>query len=512
MPGQNALIRLGFSRAEHVPGPMPWFPKWASEEIRMERPNEPDPNIDASGNETQGENLMAEGAFTISGAPDSESYVPMRVQQHGYYEQSSPAGGVHLYELRDFDEIADTPVPHYIDSLTMAAWRDIVNAQGEYSAFEAKVSTFKLTADANQYVMFEHSGLYLRDTYMRLPSEIAVDAAYTGGWVVRGHRRAGDETGPDIVYKVSTAGALGVAKIQFGSGHDLATLTSVGTTATATTTVPHGLTTGALISVTGATPAEYNVVATAITVTGTTTFTYTIVSAGGVAATGTLFGVVYGATEYLIVDDWMDVYIAAGTTKGTRAEPVQIRPTMETGDVFTLADAWRVIPQATKPVSVQSARGKLKATELELQFTIGGGAAIRKTIQSFSFEMGTPREATPGVGSKYHQDIGQPDNAKRYWEVTFDRELKDLDFERARLSGARVSAYAKFYGSQIGSTAYEDFAEYTIAAATVTNSGGSVTSPGKTPEQVVLRAYPASAGASLCVEKYQNTVASIDPT
>lgn len=511
MPGQNALVRYGFSREEHVPGPMPHFPKWASEEFVMDRPPTADPNIDPSGNETEGENLEAAGTFTLSGAPDSESYVPMRSHQHGFYEQSSPAGGVHLYELRDFDVLNDDPVAHYMGSLTFGIWRDVIQSPAEYIAQEAKVATFRLTAAANDYVRFEHSGLYLRDTYMKLPEELAVNAAYTGGWVERGHRVRGDETGPDIAYKVSTAGAIGVAKLKFGTAHDIVSLTSVGTTATATTDRAHGLATGNTVTVTGATPAEYNVTA-AITVTGATTFTYVIVSAGGVAATGTIIAVRFGATEYLIVDDWMDVYKADGTFKGTRGEPVQIRPTPETGDLFTLDDTWRIGPRGAKPIGTVSARGKLKATEMELEFTIGGGVAFRKVIQNFTMEHGTPWEVGPGLGSKYHQSIDKPENARNYWEVTFDRELKDLDFELARVSGARVSAYAKFYGSAIGSTGLEDYAEYFIEAASVTNAGGTVTSPGKTPESVTLRAFPASAGASLCVERYQNTVASIDPT
>jgi hypothetical protein len=150
MPGQNAQIRYGFSRAEGVPGPMPWFPKWATEVFRMERPNEPDPNIDASGNEGEGENLMAEGTFTVTGAPDSESYLPMRAHQHDFYEQTLPAAGVHLYELRDFDEMADTPIAHYMKSLSFGIWRDIVDAPSEYIAQEAKVDTFTLTAEANK--------------------------------------------------------------------------------------------------------------------------------------------------------------------------------------------------------------------------------------------------------------------------------------------------------------------------------------------------------------------------
>lgn len=67
-------------------------------------------------------------------------------------------------------------------------------------------------------------------------------------------------------------------------------ITNVGTTATVTTTAPHGLVTGRLVTVTGATPAAYNVASVAITVTGASTFTYTMLSNPGGNATvvGTL--------------------------------------------------------------------------------------------------------------------------------------------------------------------------------------------------------------------------------
>lgn len=65
----------------------------------------------------------------------------------------------------------------------------------------------------------------------------------------------------------------------------LASLTSVTTTATATTSSPHGLTTGDIVRIFGAIETNYNVEAS-ITVTGGTTFTYTIVATTS-PATGT---------------------------------------------------------------------------------------------------------------------------------------------------------------------------------------------------------------------------------
>jgi hypothetical protein len=64
-------------------------------------------------------------------------------------------------------------------------------------------------------------------------------------------------------------------------------LTSVGTTATATMTNPHNLKTGMSVTVSGFTPAEYNGTYV-ITVTGANTFTYTFAGAGVVTVTGSI--------------------------------------------------------------------------------------------------------------------------------------------------------------------------------------------------------------------------------
>lgn len=76
----------------------------------------------------------------------------------------------------------------------------------------------------------------------------------------------------------------------------ISTITSVGTTATLTTTAAHGLTTGNTVYITQASPSQYNGTFT-ITVTGATTFTYTMLSsAGGVAATLSTRTALFGGT------------------------------------------------------------------------------------------------------------------------------------------------------------------------------------------------------------------------
>jgi hypothetical protein len=72
--------------------------------------------------------------------------------------------------------------------------------------------------------------------------------------------------------------------ITSGTGQTISTITNAGTTATLTTAAPHGLTTGNIVSVSGATPAAYNGTFT-ITVTGANTFTYVMSSNPGGNAT-----------------------------------------------------------------------------------------------------------------------------------------------------------------------------------------------------------------------------------
>jgi hypothetical protein len=70
-----------------------------------------------------------------------------------------------------------------------------------------------------------------------------------------------------------------------GVGAAVSSITRAASTATVTTSTPHGLVTGNIITMTGATQPEYNITAT-ITVTGGSTFTYTVTGAPATPATG----------------------------------------------------------------------------------------------------------------------------------------------------------------------------------------------------------------------------------
>jgi hypothetical protein len=99
------------------------------------------------------------------------------------------------------------------------------------------------------------------------------------------------------------------------AGQTINSISFSGTTATVTTAQPHGLLNGNLVTVRGALPSAYNVVATAVTVTGANSFTYTMASAPTANATSTGW---YVSTLALPTYNlWQEVPVAAVTPSGT---------------------------------------------------------------------------------------------------------------------------------------------------------------------------------------------------
>ncbi len=93
-------------------------------------------------------------------------------------------------------------------------------------------------------------------------------------------------------------GKLNTYAVNYGSRTlSVTTLTRSGTTATATTSVPHNLLTGASVTIAGASPTGYNGAKT-ITVTGPTTFTYTVANTLTTPATGTKTAAVGTANRF----------------------------------------------------------------------------------------------------------------------------------------------------------------------------------------------------------------------
>jgi hypothetical protein len=98
-------------------------------------------------------------------------------------------------------------------------------------------------------------------------------------------------------------------------GAAISSIAFSGTTATVTTAVAHGLSTGNLVTLQGAAPSAYNVTNTAITVTGATTFTYTMGSTP--TANATTVGSFASTAATPTYGLWQEVAVTAVTPSST---------------------------------------------------------------------------------------------------------------------------------------------------------------------------------------------------
>lgn len=220
MSGKNAQIRATFERREGVPSNNWSFIPFATESMRMEYTAKSGANIDPSGNEGESEILEAHGTGSISGEFTSESALKLRAHMQEYNEVANVTAGVELWELRDLDEVNDTPVAYYKDSLAVGVSRDEQNNPSEYVALGAKASRMELQVSKFEYATMTHDFLFTRDTRSRKPHEQAVDAAWTGDIFIRGHRPYTDQFGDYYKFKVPLGGGgvLGVATFVWGKG------------------------------------------------------------------------------------------------------------------------------------------------------------------------------------------------------------------------------------------------------------------------------------------------------
>lgn len=91
--------------------------------------------------------------------------------------------------------------------------------------------------------------------------------------------QAGGTTTVNVIRLFITQGRVGAT---------VNTITSVSTTASATTAVPHGMTTGDLVTMQFCFPSDYNVTGVSVTVTGASTFNYTMATTPTVASASTV--------------------------------------------------------------------------------------------------------------------------------------------------------------------------------------------------------------------------------
>jgi type II secretory pathway pseudopilin PulG len=104
------------------------------------------------------------------------------------------------------------------------------------------------------------------------------------------------------------------------TSYAISAITSTGTTATATTAATHPFTTGAVLTVVGATPADYNGQVTVTGVAPGISFDYTV--ANGLASPATLSGAT--ATRVVTLTDGIDLSTVAGLTCTTYSTPAYL--------------------------------------------------------------------------------------------------------------------------------------------------------------------------------------------
>jgi hypothetical protein len=161
-------------------------------------------------------------------------------------------------------------------------------------------------------------------------------------------------TAPTVATTLFTAGSLGsrIEKLTLiGLGTSVAALLrlfivtgNVGvaisaiafttTTATVTTSAAHGLSTGALVTIQGASPFNYNIVNAAITVSSTTVFTYTMATTPTTNATsvGTFMYTQATALYSLLAEIPLSVVVGSTTAVAFK----QVLSSMLNSDVFPI--------------------------------------------------------------------------------------------------------------------------------------------------------------------------------
>lgn len=107
-----------------------------------------------------------------------------------------------------------------------------------------------------------------------------IDLTHTPDTVHADHCSWGLHVYGDEVSHFGSAGAGGILTVT--------SITRSGTTATVTTAVAHGRSTGANVTITGAAETDYNVINAEITVTGSDTFTFEVANSPSTPATGTI--------------------------------------------------------------------------------------------------------------------------------------------------------------------------------------------------------------------------------
>jgi hypothetical protein len=176
-------------------------------------------------------------------------------------------------------------------------------------------------------------------------------------------------TGKTVATANIAKDGTGTVVTVFDPQRSVASITSSGTTATSTTTDPHGFLDGEQILITGAGEAGYNGVKT-ITLTGPKSFTYSVTAGLGTPATGTIVADPINGTRITKL-----VWQPIGTNVATAG-----RAFLNNGQSNTVATNNIYLDDVTLPISTLSEVATMPGVEMPLDIVVPPFHKINVTV------------------------------------------------------------------------------------------------------------------------------------
>jgi len=357
----------------------------------------------------------------------------------GWADITTPPTGVYQFECRPEEVGVDTPMASYISTIYGRRYTD---DDYEERIDCGRIGKTTLKVERNKIIDLSQMALFGTTTHFAEPSEIAVNAAYTGQLVFRGWS---DETDTRKVrLKATVGGALnGTAKVE-------CTLAGTGTIATTGTTAAVGTgtkftteyTAGDTIMVGTETVRTVDVITDDTHMTVTVAFSNT--------ASGLAHWISHGGTTKRIpitAGVWYQVVLADGERMGANYPHAKVEFMFTSGGVFTVNDEWQVAQQAGQSTVSYVQKQPLTAVGLTLYLD---GTEIE--IEGATLEIDRPIEAYFAAGSASARRVNN--KGQRKATLAIKRRYLDRTFLRLARNGAKVSFLCSMAGARIGSTAY----------------------------------------------------------
>ena len=177
------------------------------------RPLERNENLDPNRQTVRGVNVAAIIAPKFDLMPDVDSIVKLVTHDNKRNTITNLTGGAHRWDSQPWVK-GDTAPASWIESFSL----ELDNGDGApVLSHGHRMSERSLKITENKINMFSFTAPGCRDTYVNDVAPLAVNAAFTGRWVVFGHRI--DPTSADALkIKCTLAGGSGVAKVKFTKG------------------------------------------------------------------------------------------------------------------------------------------------------------------------------------------------------------------------------------------------------------------------------------------------------